>query len=331
MPAATPQPLRPFAMGIDVGRTNVRAGLVDRRGQVVHFLEEAVPAQGRQNPLAETLVRVCREVLHRGGVRLGELATVGCATIGHVDPDSGVIVASPLPGWTGVDLKTPLSESFQRPVTVEGEGNAAALAAYFFGPSHDRSPLLAMVVGSGIDCGFIEDGRLLRGAKNAALEAGHMRLFHPGRTCVCGRTGCFEAHAGGSALAALLEEYRAAGHELPGRPEEVAELAQASHETCISIWEEQGVLLGLGIAILLDVLNPAMVVLSGGVLRSWNLFKKSLLKTAREKAMPRNAEVAIVCAPDPDRASLLGAVVAALRAEKRYDFFVEPDPDAGPA
>ncbi len=316
-------PVGPFAMGIDVGRTNVRAGLVDRRGQVVQFLEEAVPPAGQQNPLADTLVRTCREVLHRGGVKLADLVTVGCATVGHVDPDSGVIVASPLQGWTGIDLRTPLSQSFQRTVTVEGEGNAAALAAYFFGPSRERSPLLSMVVGSGIDCGFIEDGRLLRGAKNSALEAGHMRLFHPGRTCVCGRTGCFEAHAGGFALATLLAEYRAAGHELPARPEEVAELAQASHETCISIWEEQGVLLGLGVAILLDILNPAMVVLSGGLLRSWNLFKKSLLKTARDKAMPRNAEVAIVCAPDPERACLMGAVVAALRAEKRYDFFLD--------
>jgi predicted NBD/HSP70 family sugar kinase len=120
-----------------------------------------------------------------------------------------------------------------------------------------------------------------------------------------------------------MHEYRAAGYELPTLPEELAELALAGQETAISIWSEQGTLLGLGIAVLLNVLNPKTVVLGGGVAQAWSLFKKSLLKAARGHALARNAEAAIVCAPDPQRAPLLGAAVSAVRAQDRRDFFVD--------
>jgi len=99
----------------------------------------------------------------------------------------------------------------------------------------------------------------------------------------------------------------------------------ASHETSQAIWEEQGMLLGVGIAVLLNVLNPKPVVLGGGVLKSWSLFKKSLLKAAREKALARNAEAAIVCAPEPEKAALIGAAVAAVRVQGPQDFFIDPD------
>ncbi len=116
------------------------------------------------------------------------------------------------------------------------------------------------------------------------------------------------------------------GRRRRGRaPEELAELALASHETSQAIWEEQGMLLGVGIAVLLNVLNPKTVVLGGGVLKSWSLFKKSLLKAAREKALARNAEAAIVCAPEPEKAALIGAAVAAVRVQGPQDFFIDPD------
>jgi glucokinase len=242
-----------------------------------------------------------------------------------VNPDTGVIVASATPSWVGVDVRAPLQNSFERAVTVEGDGNAAALAFFTFGPTRKHDHLLGIVIGTGISAGFVAHGQLLRGVGQAALEIGHIPLFFQGRLCSCGRRGCWEAHASGGALRNLIREYQQAGHKLPSLPEELAELAHASHETAIAIWEEQGMLFGLGIAALLDVLNPKTVVLGGGMLNEWSLFKKTLLKTAREKALPRNAEAAIVCAPEPERAPLLGAAVSAVRAQGPKDFFIDPD------
>jgi len=313
-----------YILAIDAGVSNVKAGLVDRGGRIAHFSSKSTPIEKGAAGVASILIDTCREVLGKAGLTPKDLVAVGCCTPGCVNPETGVIVASATPGWVGTDVKQPLEASFDRQVTVEGDGAAAARAVYSFGPTRGQNQLLAITIGTGISCGYILDGKVLRGAGQAALEAGHMPLFFQGRPCSCGRRGCWEAHASGGALRTLLHEYQNAGHQLPGLPEELAELAMASHETAVSIWEEQGMLFGLGIAVLLNVLNPKTVVLGGGILKSWTLFKKSLLKTSREKALQRNSEAAIVCAPDPDRIPLLGAAVAADETQGPGDFFVDP-------
>jgi len=310
-------------MAIDAGVSNVKVGLVDRRGRINHAIIRATDPEKGAAGVAGILANTCRQCLTEANLQITDLVAVGCCTPGCVDPATGVIVASATPGWLGAEVRQPLQNAFQRDVTVEGDGVAAVLAAHSFGPTRGHNHLLAITIGTGISCGYLVNGEVLRGTGQSALEAGHMPLFFQGRPCSCGLRGCWEAHAGGGALRSLLREYRTAGHQLPGLPEELAELAEANHETARQIWEEQGMLFGLGIAVLLNVLNPRTVVLGGGILKSWNLFRKQLLKTAREKALARNAEAAIVCAPDPERLSLLGAAVAAVRHRELDDFFVD--------
>jgi glucokinase len=313
-------------MAIDVGVTNVKVGLINSRARIEHFAKHPTPIESGAGGVASVLVETCREVLTSSSLTTRDLLAVGCCVPGVVNPADGVIVASATPGWEGVDVRTPLEASIGRPVTIEGDGAAATLAFHTFGPTRGQDNLLGISIGTGISSGYITGGKLLRGAGQAALEAGHMPLFHPGRPCSCGRSGCWEAHVGGGALRKLLAEYRQAGHHLPALPEEVAELAQANEETSLKIWEEQGTLLGLGIAVLLNVLNPRTVVLGGGYSNAWSLFRKSLLKTARAKALTRNSEAAIVCAPEPERAPLLGAAVAAVLAQGPSDWFDDPGP-----
>ncbi len=291
-----------YIMAIDAGVTGVKAGLVGRDGRIAHYSNLAIPAQG-ESSAATVLVDSCRNVLNQAGLTTRDLAAVGCCLPGCVNPDTGVVLASEHASWVGVDVRQPLENSFERRVTMEGAGGTAALASYYFGPSRGQNHILGITIGTGISAGYLLEGKLLRGEGQAALEAGHMQLFPQGRPCSCGRRGCWQAHAGGGALRTLLHEYQQAGYQLPGLPEELAELAHASHETAIAIWEEQGMLLGSGIAVLLNILNPKTVVLAGGMCESWALFKRTLLKAAREAALPRNAEAAIVCAPDPESAA----------------------------
>lgn len=308
-------------MAVDVGVTNVKAALIDPGGKITHFISHPTPLEQGAGGVATVLVDTSRAVLSSASLTTRDLAAVGACVPGMVNPEDGVIVASATPGWEGVNVREPLEHSFGRTVTVESDGGAATLAFYTFGPTRGRDHLLGISVGTAISCGYIVEGKLLRGAGQAALEAGHMPLFLDGRPCSCGRKGCWEAHVGGGALRTLLSEYRQAGYKLPALPEELAELAQANEETSLKIWEEQGTILGLGLAVLLNVLNPRNVVLGGGYCNAWSLFKKSLLKTARERALTRNSQTAIVCAPDPERAPLLGAAVAAVRAQGLGEFF----------
>jgi len=317
-------------MAVDVGVTNVKVGLVTRDAQIEHFSSRSTPMEQGASGMAGALVEACREVLAEAGLSTAELTAVGCCVPGVVNPLDGVIVASATPGWEGMDVRSPLETSFGRPVTVEGDGAAATLAAYRFGPTPTRGQdnLLGISIGTGISSGLISGGQLLRGAGHAALEAGHMPLFDPGRPCSCGRQGCWEAHAGGGALRKRLAEYRQAGHKLPALPEELAELAMANEETSLEIWEEQGQILGQGIAVLLNVLNPRSVVLGGGYCKSWSLFKRALLRTARQRALTRNSEAAILCAPNPARLPMLGAALAAVQAQGPAEFFVDDGENA---
>lgn len=312
----------PWVMAIDIGVASVKVGLVDQRGLITHYTAQGLASIANSIYISDVLLQACRDLLNRAGINMQEIKAIGCCTSGSCDPKSGIIVASTNRDWEGVDVRSPLEQTFRRQVTVVGEGNATALAAYTFGPVRGQSPLLGIHIGSGIACGFIDHGRLLEGAGNAALEAGHIPLFYQGRLCSCGRRGCWEAHASGRALTKLLAEYRDLGHNLPADPEPLAELARSGDELALKVWEEQGTVIGLGIAVLLNILNPRTVVLGGGMLSSWALFKKSLLKTAREQALARNAESAIVCAIEPERVNLLGVAVAAVIAQVPENYFV---------
>ncbi len=317
-----------FIMAIDVGVTNVKVGLVGKDAQIEHFATRATPMEQGVGVVADALVSTCRGVLADASLSIHDLAAVGCCVPGDVNPEDGIITASAAPGWEGMDVRTPLEKSFGRQVTVEGDGEAATLTFFSFGPTRGQDHLLGISIGTAITCGFITEGKILRGAGASALMAGHIPLFLDGKPCNCGRKGCWEAYAGGGALRRLLSEYQQAGYKLPNLPEELAELAQAGEETSQKIWEEQGRLLGQGIAVLLDILNPKTVVLGGGFAQSWSLFKKSLIRTAREMALARNSEAAIVCAPNPEKAPLVGAAVAATKAQGLEDFFTEREEKA---
>ena len=310
-------------MAVDVGVTNVKVGLVDNHGQISEYVQKPTEMDKGAGGSASVLVSSCREVLQRANLSVQDPVAVGCSVPGNVNPDTGIIVSSATPGWIGVDIREPLENSFDREVAIEGDGAASTLAAYTFGPTRGHNNLLGLCVGTSTSCGYILDGEIMRGAGQASMEAGHMHLFSNGKTCSCGSKGCWQAHAGGSALRTILGQVKDSGVQIPSLPEEISELAHANHEESLKIWEKQGELLGLGIGILLNILNPRTVVLSGGILKSWALFKKSLLKTAREKSLSRQAEAAIMCAPDPERAALLGAAVCGIRHYGLTNFFVD--------
>jgi glucokinase len=317
-----------YIMAIDVGVSNVKTGLVDSQGQIRHYAYRSTPIERGAGSVAPILVDTCREVLNQAQMTAQNPVAIGCSVPGYINTETGIIVSSATPSWIGVNISEPLENSFDRPVAIEGDGNALAHACYTFGPTKNHDPLLAINIGTGISSGYIVNKTLLRGYGQAAMEIGHMHLHPHGRPCSCGLRGCWEAHAGGGALRTLLKEYQEAGHQLPNIPEEIAELAYANHGESIEIWNEQGFLLGRGIAILLNVLNPRTIVLGGGLLNSWSLFKKNLLKIAREKALSRNSEAAIVCAPDPERSALLGAAVIASQKQKVSDFFIDAQAQA---
>lgn len=267
-----------LACGIDVGGTKILGGVVDQDGTVVEELRVESPATDVE-AIEDAITSLVTELRSRH-----EIAAVGVGAAGYVDKARAVVMFAPNIAWRDVDLKAELEERLELPVVVENDANAAAWGEFTYGAGHDIDDLLMVAVGTGVGGGVVLDGELYRGAFGVGAEIGHMRVVPDGILCGCGNHGCLEQYGSGSAL---VREVRAAArggsllaaHVLElagGDPDEitgplVTEAAQAGDPFAIEQLQVLGRWLGEGIASLTAVLDPAVVVIGGGVSEAGDL------------------------------------------------------------
>jgi len=261
-----------LAIGVDVGGTKVAAGLVDARGTVLARAECPTPATAEA--LDDAVAGVVELVRPSG-----DLPPVGIATAGLVDPVTGAVsLAVNLP-WSGHPVRRALGERLGHRVSVDNDANAAAWAEYRFGAGAGARALVVVTLGTGIGGGIVLDGRLVRGARGAAAEFGHLPLVPDGRACGCGRAGCWERYLSGTAFTAearaRAEALRVAGTtpapawvltepgEITARA--VAAAARDGEPHALAVVSEQGRRLGAGLALVVAALDPDVVVVGGGL------------------------------------------------------------------
>ncbi|AUS77909.1 glucokinase [Actinoalloteichus sp. AHMU CJ021] len=269
-----------LTVGIDIGGTSIRAGVVNPTGRVVDLA--TTPTPRTEAELDAAVVRVVRELGERHPV-----SAVGLAVAGFISEDRRLVRFSPHLPWQGAAVGDRLSVALGTPVVLEHDVNAAALAEYRFGSARDRGVVAMVAVGTGIGAALLVDGRLYRGAHGVAPELGHLSLVPGGRPCPCGKTGCWERYCSGTALVDTVVELAtdrswpgsglaaelAAGRELTG--EGVAEAAVAGDPLGAAGLDEFAGWLGRGLALVSDVLDPELIVLGGGVAASSELYLAS--------------------------------------------------------
>ena len=261
-----------LACGIDVGGTKIAGGVVDEHGTILEELVVESPATdvAAIEAAIETLVKELRS--------RHPIEAVGVGAAGYIDKSRAVVLFAPNLAWRDLDLKADLERTLDLPVVVENDANAAAWGEFQFGAGHDVDDLLLVAVGTGVGGGVVLDGALYRGAFGVGAEIGHMRVVPDGILCGCGNQGCFEMYASGSAL---VREVRAAARggsllaaalvdRAGGDPDAitgplVTEAAHDGDRFAIEQLESVGRWLGEGIASLTAVLDPAVVVIGGGV------------------------------------------------------------------
>ena len=261
-----------LACGIDVGGTKIAGGVVDESGTIVEELRVESPATDAAaiEQAIESLVTQLRS-RHR-------IETVGVGAAGYIDKARAVVMFAPNLAWRDLDLKADLEAKLDLPVVVENDANAAAWGEFQFGAGHDVDDLLLVTVGTGVGGGVVLDGSLYRGAFGVGAEIGHMRVVPDGILCGCGNYGCLEMYASGSALVREVRAAARAGSLLAadlvdragGDPAAitgplVTEAARAGDPFAIEHLATVGRWLGEGIASLTAVLDPAVVVVGGGV------------------------------------------------------------------
>lgn len=305
-----------YAIGVDLGGTKTLTALVDGRGRVVARVRVATPTTGPDGVL-EAIVASVAELSDRSGIAPRSALGVGVGAPGPLDPDSGVVFEPPnLPGWRDVPLAARMAERLGVPTFVENDANAAAMGERWVGAGRGVDDLVYLTVSTGIGGGLILGGRLYRGTSGTAGEVGHMVIARGGPRCGCGRAGCLEALASGTAIA---REARLAVES--GRPtvlsqvpseaitaEAVARAAEDGDPLAREIFAGAAAALGVGITNLVNLLNPALVIIGGGVSRAGELLFAPLRRIVREEAFERpGAAVRVVPAALGDDVGVIGA------------------------
>ncbi|MBZ5734300.1 ROK family glucokinase [Nocardioides sp. TRM66260-LWL] len=258
--------------GVDIGGTKILGGVVDETGEIVEELRVESPATD-----VEAIEAAVIDLVRRLGERHA-IEAVGVGAAGYVDKSRSTVLFAPNIAWRDVDLKAELEEHLDLAVVIENDANAAAWGEFRFGAGHDVDDLLLVTVGTGVGGGVVLDGELFRGAFGVGAEIGHLRVVPNGLLCGCGNLGCLEQYGSGSALVrearraaaggSLLARHvldRAGGdvHAITGPM--ITEAARAGDPFSIEQLADLGRWLGEGLASLAAVLDPAVIVLGGGV------------------------------------------------------------------
>ena len=263
-----------LSIGIDVGGTKVLGGVVDDKGVVLARARKDTPRQGGA-ALTQTIAETVKELMVDHKVE-----TVGVSAAGFVSSDRKTMLATPnIADWNDVDLDSQLKSLIGLPVVIENDANAAAWGEAKFGAGRKQNHMMMLTVGTGIGGGIVVDGQLYRGAFGIAAEFGHMRVVPEGHICGCGARGCFEQYASGNALLRHAREAINASPEvarnllsrgdgtvagLTGHI--ITQAAQEADPIALAAFNTTGQWLGAGIASLAVLLDPACVVIGGGVI-----------------------------------------------------------------
>lgn len=295
-----PTPQQRCAVGIDVGGTNIFAGLVDGTGRLLTTLKRPTPVAEGPAGIFGAMRAIVREL--SGRVEGRELVGIGLGMPGLIDRKRGLSVFSPNTGFQNVPIFPEFAE-FGLPVDVDNDVRAHANGELKFGAGKGCRNFILITLGTGIGSGIVLDGQLYYGPGSTAGEIGHITLEPGGPLCGCGKRGCFEAIASGRNIGRRAKE---AGIAATSR--ELFEKAAAGDAAALALVDKVAYDLGRGISIYAHLMNPERVIVGGGVAQAGDLLFGPMRRYAEQESMPGvRGTYEIVPAVFGDEAGIVGA------------------------
>jgi glucokinase len=304
----------------DLGGTHLRAAAIDKTGRIFHQLKKPTPHATQANEIVRALVEAARECETKTREH-GVIQTTSVAVAGTIDVEHGLVVTAPnIPCLANFRLGDALENELQVPSLIENDANAAAVGETWQGAARSASTIVCITLGTGVGGGIILNGKLWRGVDGSAGEIGHTSIEpFAGLKCRCGNQGCLENYASGTAIVRMTREALLQSPDSGLRAsadltaEKIYRAGQEGDELALEIFRRMGVYLGVGLANLVNVLNPEVIVIAGGVANAWDLFAEHAIHEMRERAFPLPAaNVQIKRGECGDNAGLLGAARLAL-------------------
>lgn len=290
-----------YAIGIDLGGTNLKAGIVSSDGKLYQKLSVKTKSNADPQTISHQIYGLIEEIINNTHLKTTDIIGIGLSSAGLIDKKGETIVFSPnLPQWRNIPIKRMVMERFSMPCVLENDANAAAWGEKWVGAGRDASSLVMITLGTGIGGGIIIDNKLWRGANNVAAEIGHMIIQMDGPKCNCGNYGCIEVYASATAMVRRFKEALKSGTpsllntsgEITAKT--INDAALQGDKAALNILKETGQYLGIALVNIMHVLNPEIIVLTGGMIGSGDLLMdpiKDIIKQKAFEASYKNTDV----------------------------------------
>ncbi|QBE96912.1 N-acetylglucosamine repressor [Blautia producta] len=319
-----------YIIGVGVGRSKTNVLMMNLAGEV--FIREIMETGGTVVPEVwiSRLIRVIENVIRESGLPEKRILGMGIGMPGILDEESGKVLFSPDFKWENVDMLTPIRERFKMDITIENANRALAMGEYYFGAGVDSRNFLVVNLGHGIGSAIMREGEFYRGSSGSSGEIGHIILEKNGPKCNCGNKGCLEAIASGNAIArdakiAVLEGNASKIMELVNgdinriEAKTVFEAAHLGDQMAIQITERAMQYIGIGLANYINLLDPDLIILFGGLTNAGDIFLKKIKEVLRERQMKfAGRQVKLVISQMGENGTAVGSASLVLKKFIKY-------------
>jgi glucokinase len=315
-----------LVLGIDLGGTKILTAVTDPRGKMFSRDHSVTPAAKGQDAVIRAIVESVRRALSQAEVGMADLVAIGVGAPGPSNPQTGILYTSPnLPGWRNVPIRDIIQREFDKKAFLINDANAAALAEFRFGGGRGSRCFIYVTVSTGIGGGIVLDGKMYTGSAGVSAEIGHMTIEDDGPPCNCGNVGCWEALASGTALAKEARRLITDGERtsilehVEGNVEKVTapviqQAAEAGDNLAKILLARTSHYLGTGFANLINIFNPDVIAIGGGVASMGEMLLEPAYAVAKERAFLEAVEsVRFVPAELGRNSGVLGAAAYALQ------------------
>ena len=311
-------------LGIDIGGTAVKIGLVDSEGILICKEQYSVSFDHYATPILETVLKSTDLFCESNQITPSELSGIGISATGQIDSSLGIVAGSggSIKNWEGAPLKKSFSDKYHLTVSVVNDANCVALGEKWTGSAKESKNVIVLTIGTGLGGGIIVNDQILLGQLGYGGEIGHFSINNNGLPCTCGNVGCFQQYASMTALVERVQEYYKKtnpnfllSHEVNGKT--IFDSVNEANDDIISIVNEWIHNIACGIVSLVHIFNPEQVIIGGGVCVQEELFISKLRKEVLSHVMPNfKKHLRINAATLGNDAGLIGAVYYLITSEE---------------
>ena len=303
---------RKLAIGIDLGGTNIKYGLADQKGKIITSRQCKSPAKESPKATMDAIIGCAEELRDHAAKLNSQVTVIGVGSPGGIDINTGRVTGTTpnIPGWFGMNIKKSIESALNIECFADNDANLFLLAESVYGAAKGYSHVVGLTVGTGIGGALLLNGEIYRGHGFVGTEVGHMPIIMNGKKCKCGLRGCLETYANTNAIKTRYRKYPGADKSLNTR--ELFALAKSGDKHANESLDKWCEYLAVGIASTVNLLNPELVLIGGGLAESGRFLQRKIEKALECKLLPDSAKlVKIRTAKLGNKAGWLGAVVFA--------------------